>query len=129
MIVGAVVSGQMALSMGGMFPGQHPPGPHAPAGPGGPGQPWLLTAPSGNRGTNNTLADELEASFQDASELKNELQRKEMLIQKHLTKIHHWQQVLEDINVQHKKPTELPQSPLASLEQASTILPAPLKPN
>lgn len=67
--------------------------------------------------------------FQDASELKNELQRKEMLIQKHLTKIHHWQQVLEDINVQHKKPTELPQGPLAFLEQASANIPAPMKPN
>jgi len=67
--------------------------------------------------------------FQDASELKNELQRKEMLIQKHLVKIHHWQQVLEDINVQHKKPTELPQGPLAFLEQASANLPAPMKPN
>ncbi|MCJ8749229.1 hypothetical protein PDJAM_G00173940 [Pangasius djambal] len=66
---------------------------------------------------------------EDISELKNELQRKEMLIQKHLTKIHHWQQVLEDINVQHKKPTELPQGPLAFLEQASANLPAPMKPN
>ncbi|RXN04813.1 mediator of RNA polymerase II transcription subunit 28 [Labeo rohita] len=66
---------------------------------------------------------------EDASELKNELQRKEMLIQKHLTKIHHWQQVLEDINVQHKKPTELPQGPLAFLEQASANIPAPMKPN
>lgn len=52
-----------------------------------------------------------------------------MLIQKHLTKIHHWQQVLEDINVQHKKPTELPQGPLAFLEQASANIPAPMKPN
>lgn len=52
-----------------------------------------------------------------------------MLIQKHLAKIHHWQQVLEDINVQHKKPTELPQGPLAFLEQASANLPAPMKPN
>ncbi|XP_036438852.1 mediator of RNA polymerase II transcription subunit 28 [Colossoma macropomum] len=66
---------------------------------------------------------------EDISELRNELQRKEMLIQKHLTKIHHWQQVLEDINVQHKKPTELPQGPLAFLEQASANLPAPIKPN
>ncbi|XP_030644064.1 mediator of RNA polymerase II transcription subunit 28 [Chanos chanos] len=66
---------------------------------------------------------------EDVSELRNELQRKEMLIQKHLTKIHHWQQVLEDINVQHKKPTELPQGPLAFLEQASANIPAPMKPN
>ncbi|KAG1956712.1 mediator of RNA polymerase II transcription subunit [Pimephales promelas] len=181
-----VVSGKMASSMGGMFTGQQPSGSHPPT---GPGQPGLLTGPPGNRGTNNTLVDDLEASFEacfaslvsqdyvngtdqeeirtgvdqciqkfldvarqtecfflqkrlqlsvqkpeqvekeDASELKNELQRKEMLIQKHLVKIHHWQQVLEDINVQHKKPTELPQGPLAFLEQASANLPAPMKPN
>ncbi|XP_066516074.1 mediator of RNA polymerase II transcription subunit 28 [Hoplias malabaricus] len=66
---------------------------------------------------------------EDISELRNELQRKEMLIQKHLAKIHHWQQVLEDINVQHKKPTEMPQGPLAFLEQASANLPAAIKPN
>ncbi|TRY68118.1 hypothetical protein DNTS_025215 [Danionella cerebrum] len=145
----------------------------------------LLTGAPVNRGSNFTLVDELESSFeacfaslvsqdyvngtdqeeirtgvdqciqkfldvarqtecfflqkrlqlsvqkpeQDASELRNELQKKEMLIQKHLTKIHHWQQVLEDINVQHKKPTELPQGPLAFLEQASANLPAPMKPN
>ncbi|XP_028833108.1 mediator of RNA polymerase II transcription subunit 28 [Denticeps clupeoides] len=66
---------------------------------------------------------------EDISELRNELQRKELLIQKHLAKIHHWQQVLEDINVQHKRPTELPQGPLAFLEQASANIPAPMKPN
>lgn len=66
---------------------------------------------------------------QDISELRNELQRKELLIQKHLGKIHNWQQVLEDINVQHKRPTELPQGPLAFLEQASANIPAPMKPN
>ncbi|XP_022518854.2 mediator of RNA polymerase II transcription subunit 28 [Astyanax mexicanus] len=66
---------------------------------------------------------------EDISELRNELQRKEILIQKHLGKIHHWQQVLEDINVQHKKPTDLPQGPLAFLEQASANLPAAIKPN
>lgn len=69
-------------------------------------------------------------SLQDISELRSELQRKELLIQKHLNKIHHWQQVLEDINVQHKKPAEMPpQGPLAFLEQASASLPAPGKPN
>ncbi len=51
-------------SMGGMFPGQQPPGSHPPTGPGGPGQPGLLTGPPGNRGANNTLVDELEASFE-----------------------------------------------------------------
>ncbi|XP_006629238.1 mediator of RNA polymerase II transcription subunit 28 [Lepisosteus oculatus] len=66
---------------------------------------------------------------EDVSELRNELQRKEALIQKHLSKIRHWQQVLEDINVQHKKPTELPQGPLAYLEQASANIPAPMKQN
>ncbi|XP_029115003.1 mediator of RNA polymerase II transcription subunit 28 [Scleropages formosus] len=66
---------------------------------------------------------------EDVSELRNELQRKELLIQKHLQRIHHWQQVLEDINVQHKKPTELPQGPLAFLEQASANIPAPMKQN
>ncbi|KAJ8272025.1 hypothetical protein COCON_G00108840 [Conger conger] len=180
----------MASSMGGMFPGQQPPGPHPAGAPGAPGQPGLLPVASGSRNqSNNTLVDDLEASFEacfaslvsqdyvngtdqeeirtgvdqciqkfldvarqtecfflqkrlqlsvqkpeqvvkeDVSELRNELQRKELLIQKHLTKIHHWQQVLEDINVQHKKPTELPQGPLAFLEQASANIPAPMKPN
>ncbi|NP_001279479.1 mediator of RNA polymerase II transcription subunit 28 [Callorhinchus milii] len=64
---------------------------------------------------------------EDVSELKNELQRKEALIQKHLSKLRHWQQVLEDINVQPKKPSELPQGPLAYLEQASANIPAPMK--
>ncbi|XP_060134963.1 mediator of RNA polymerase II transcription subunit 28 isoform X2 [Zootoca vivipara] len=64
---------------------------------------------------------------EDVSELRNELQRKEALIQKHLGKLRHWQQVLEDINVQHKKPAEMPQGSLAYLEQASANIPAPLK--
>ncbi|XP_032656714.1 mediator of RNA polymerase II transcription subunit 28 [Chelonoidis abingdonii] len=64
---------------------------------------------------------------EDVSELKNELQRKEALIQKHLGKLRHWQQVLEDMNVQQKKPAEMPQGPLAYLEQASANIPAPMK--
>lgn len=70
-------------------------------------------------------------SLQDVSELRNELQRKEMLVQKHLTKLHHWQQVLEDVSSQHRKPSDFPPpGPLAFLEQASASLPpAPLKPN
>ncbi|XP_051901499.1 mediator of RNA polymerase II transcription subunit 28 [Pristis pectinata] len=64
---------------------------------------------------------------EDVSELKNELQRKEALIQKHLSKLRHWQQVLEDINVQPKKTADLAQGPLAYLEQASANIPAPLK--
>jgi len=51
----------MASSMGGMFTGQQPSGSHPPT---GPGQPGLLTGPPGNRGTNNTLVDDLEASFE-----------------------------------------------------------------
>ncbi|KAG7221895.1 hypothetical protein INR49_016921, partial [Caranx melampygus] len=68
---------------------------------------------------------------EDVSELRNELQRKELLVQKHLSKLHHWQQVLEDVSVQHRKPSDLPPpGPLAFLEQASASLPpAPLKPN
>ncbi|XP_059844911.1 mediator of RNA polymerase II transcription subunit 28 [Hypanus sabinus] len=64
---------------------------------------------------------------EDVSELKNELQRKEALIQKHLSKLRHWQQVLEEINVQPKKSSDLAQGPLAYLEQASANIPAPLK--
>ncbi|XP_029600592.1 mediator of RNA polymerase II transcription subunit 28 isoform X1 [Salmo trutta] len=62
---------------------------------------------------------------EDVSELRNELQRKELLVQKHLSKLHHWQQVLEDVSVQHRKPSDLPPpGPLGFLEQASAILPA-----
>ncbi|KAJ8399332.1 hypothetical protein AAFF_G00413700 [Aldrovandia affinis] len=179
----------MASSLGRMMASQPPSVPHPSGAPGPPGQPGLLPVSAGNSQGNNTLVDDLEASFEacfaslvsqdyvngtdqeeirtgvdqciqkfldvarqtecfflqkrlqlsvqkpeqvvkeDVSELRNELQRKELLIQKHLTKIHHWQQVLEDINVQHKKPTELPQGPLAFLEQASANIPAPMKPN
>ncbi|KAM4710316.1 mediator of RNA polymerase II transcription subunit 28 [Discoglossus pictus] len=65
---------------------------------------------------------------EDVSELRNELQRKEAIIQKHLTKLRSWQQVLEEINVQHKKTGEMAQGPLAYLEQASANIPAPMKP-
>ncbi|XP_053556864.1 mediator of RNA polymerase II transcription subunit 28 [Bombina bombina] len=64
---------------------------------------------------------------EDVSELRNELQRKEALIQKHLTKLRTWQQVLEEINGQHKKTNEMAQGPLAYLEQASANIPAPMK--
>ncbi|XP_068005355.1 mediator of RNA polymerase II transcription subunit 28 [Melanerpes formicivorus] len=177
----------MAGSLSGMFASQ-PPGPPPPPGPpGGPGPAGLIPPPPGPRNPNNTLVDELEASFEacfaslvsqdyvngtdqeeirtgvdqciqkfldvarqtecfflqkrlqlsvqkpeqvikeDVSELRNELQRKEALIQKHLSKLRHWQQVLEDISVQHKKPAEMPQGPLAYLEQASANIPAPMK--
>ncbi|XP_077461574.1 mediator of RNA polymerase II transcription subunit 28 [Stigmatopora argus] len=70
---------------------------------------------------------------EDVSELRNELQRKELLVQKHLSKLHTWQQVLDEVSVQqqHRKASELPPpGPLAFLEQASANLPpAPLKPN
>nr|XP_039320206.1 mediator of RNA polymerase II transcription subunit 28-like [Saimiri boliviensis boliviensis] len=65
---------------------------------------------------------------EDVSELRNELQQKDTLVQKHLTKLRHWQQVLEDINEQHKKPADSPQGSLTYLEQASANIPAPLKP-
>ncbi|XP_004707823.1 mediator of RNA polymerase II transcription subunit 28 [Echinops telfairi] len=65
---------------------------------------------------------------EDVSELRNELQRKDALVQKHLTKLRHWQQVLDDIHMQHRKPADLPQGSLAYLEQASANIPAPLKP-
>uniref|UniRef100_D3YWT4 Mediator of RNA polymerase II transcription subunit 28 n=2 Tax=Mus TaxID=862507 RepID=D3YWT4_MOUSE len=116
----------MAASLGGMFTGQ-PPGPPPPP-PGLPGQASLLqAAPGAPRPSNSTLVDELESSFEDVSELRSELQRKDALVQKHLTKLRHWQQVLEDINVQHKKPADMPQGSLAFLEQASANIPAPLK--
>ncbi|RVE76063.1 hypothetical protein OJAV_G00004940 [Oryzias javanicus] len=180
----------MASSISGMFPGQQPPGSHPVGGPGAPGQPGFPMGAPRAQG-NNTLVDELEASFEacfaslvsqdyvngtdqeeirtgvdqciqkfldvarqtecfflqkrlqlsvqkpeqvvkeDVSELRNELQRKELLVQKHLAKLHHWQQVLEDVSGQHRKPTDLPPpGPLAFLEQASANLPpAPLKPN
>ncbi|EPQ02722.1 Mediator of RNA polymerase II transcription subunit 28 [Myotis brandtii] len=66
---------------------------------------------------------------EDVSELRKELQRKDALVQKHLTKLRHWQQVLEDINGQHKKPADIPQGSLAYLEQASANIPAPMKQN
>ncbi|KAM9103479.1 LOW QUALITY PROTEIN: mediator of RNA polymerase II transcription subunit 28-like [Megaptera novaeangliae] len=64
---------------------------------------------------------------EDVSELRNELQRKDALVQKHLTKLRHWQQVLEDINMQHKKPVDIPQGSLAYLKQASANIPSPMK--
>uniref|UniRef100_A0A8C2LEN3 Mediator of RNA polymerase II transcription subunit 28 n=1 Tax=Cricetulus griseus TaxID=10029 RepID=A0A8C2LEN3_CRIGR len=81
------------------------------------------------------LQKSLQLSFQkpdqvireEVSELRSELQQKDALVQKHLTKLRHWQQVLEDINVQPKKPAEIPQDSLAYLEQASANIPAPLK--
>ncbi|XP_026215924.1 mediator of RNA polymerase II transcription subunit 28 [Anabas testudineus] len=180
----------MASSMSGMFPGQQTSASHPVGGPGGPGQSGFSATTTRAQG-NNTLVDELEASFEacfaslvsqdyvngtdqeeirtgvdqciqkfldvarqtecfflqkrlqlsvqkpeqvvkeDVSELRNELQRKEMLVQKHLTKLHHWQQVLEDVSSQHRKPSDFPPpGPLAFLEQASASLPpAPLKPN
>lgn len=53
----------MASSMSGMFSGQQPPGVHPVGGPGVPGQPGFPgTAARGP--VNNTLVDELEASFE-----------------------------------------------------------------
>ncbi|ELW46983.1 mediator of RNA polymerase II transcription subunit 28 [Tupaia chinensis] len=64
---------------------------------------------------------------EDVSELRNELQRKDTLVQKQLAKLRHWQQVLEDLSAQHRQPAEGPQGSLAYLEQASANIPAPLK--
>uniref|UniRef100_A0A8C2LXJ9 Mediator of RNA polymerase II transcription subunit 28 n=1 Tax=Cricetulus griseus TaxID=10029 RepID=A0A8C2LXJ9_CRIGR len=114
---------------GTMFSGQ-PPGPLPPP-PGLPCQALLLqAAPGALRPSNSTLVDELESSFMACfASLVSELQRKDALVQKHLTNLRHWQQVLEDINVQHKKPAEIPQVSLAYLEQASANIPIPLKPS
>ncbi|XP_068123798.1 mediator of RNA polymerase II transcription subunit 28 [Hyperolius riggenbachi] len=175
----------MASSLSGMFSGQ-PPGPPPPMQPGGAAG-LMSTPPGAKNPSNNTLVDELEASFEacfaslvsqdyvngtdqeeirtgveqciqkfldvarqtecfflqkrlhlsvqkpeqvikeDVTELRGELQRKEALIQKHLTKLRSWQQVLEDINSGPKKTTEMAQGPLAYLEQASANIPAPMK--
>jgi hypothetical protein len=58
---------------------------------------------------------------------QNELQWKDTLVQKHLTKLRHWQQILENINMQHKKPANITQGSLAYLEQTSANIPAPHK--
>ncbi|XP_011367762.1 mediator of RNA polymerase II transcription subunit 28-like [Pteropus vampyrus] len=64
---------------------------------------------------------------EDISELRNELQRKDALVQKHLTKLQHWHQVLEDVSVQHKKLADIPQVSSAYLSQAAANVPAPVK--
>lgn len=54
----------MAGALSGMFANQ-PPGPPPPPGPpGGPGPAGLIPPPTGPRNPNNTLVDELEASFE-----------------------------------------------------------------
>ncbi|XP_039719608.1 LOW QUALITY PROTEIN: mediator of RNA polymerase II transcription subunit 28-like [Pteropus medius] len=64
---------------------------------------------------------------EDISELRNELQWKDALVQKHLTKLQHWHQVLEDVSVQHKKLADIPQVSSAYLSQAAANVPAPMK--
>uniref|UniRef100_A0A8C7HR83 Mediator of RNA polymerase II transcription subunit 28 n=1 Tax=Oncorhynchus kisutch TaxID=8019 RepID=A0A8C7HR83_ONCKI len=54
---------------------------------------------------------------EDVSELRNELQRKELLVQKHLSKLHHWQQVLD------QQKAVLPSS-IASFRPGSRVLPS-----
>ncbi|XP_006872072.1 PREDICTED: ryanodine receptor 2 [Chrysochloris asiatica] len=57
----------------------------------------------------NSLYELLEQVIKKSiSKLRNELQQKHVLVQKHLTKLQHWQQVLDNISVQHKKPADLP---------------------
>lgn len=53
----------MAGALSGMF-GSQPPGPPPPGPPGGPGPAGLIPPPTGPRNPNNTLVDELEASFE-----------------------------------------------------------------
>ncbi|KAL6031132.1 hypothetical protein STEG23_035020 [Scotinomys teguina] len=65
---------------------------------------------------------------ENVSELRSELQLwKDVLVRKHLTRLRHWQRVLDGINVHHKRPAEMPQDSLAYLGQASANIPAPLK--
>lgn len=54
---------KMASSMSGMFSGQQPSGAHPVGGPGGPSQPGFPGTATRAQG-NNTLVDELEASFE-----------------------------------------------------------------
>uniref|UniRef100_A0A8D2HZ94 Mediator of RNA polymerase II transcription subunit 28 n=1 Tax=Urocitellus parryii TaxID=9999 RepID=A0A8D2HZ94_UROPR len=104
-----------------------PPGsPPLPQGPG------LGLASSGSddapRTSNSTLVHELKSTFEACfASLIIQEYWKDALEKKHLTKLRHWQQMLENINVQHKKPAEFPQGSLAYLEQVSTNIPAPLK--
>uniref|UniRef100_A0A8C8ZKQ7 Mediator of RNA polymerase II transcription subunit 28 n=1 Tax=Prolemur simus TaxID=1328070 RepID=A0A8C8ZKQ7_PROSS len=115
----------MTAPLASMFSGQ-PRGPPPPP-PGLPGQDLLLWAAPGTlKPSNSTLMDELESSLEDVLQLRNELQRKDVLVQTHLTKLP-WQQVLEDTSVQHKKPADIPEVSLACLQQASATVPAPLK--
>jgi mediator of RNA polymerase II transcription subunit 28 len=50
-----------------------------------------------------------------------------MLVHMHLMELRHWQQVLENVNTQHKKPADFSQGSLAYLEQASANIPVPFK--
>lgn len=54
---------KMASSISGMFPGQQLTGSHPVGGPGAPGQPGFPMGAARAQG-NNTLVDELEASFE-----------------------------------------------------------------
>uniref|UniRef100_A0A8C6R271 Mediator of RNA polymerase II transcription subunit 28 n=1 Tax=Nannospalax galili TaxID=1026970 RepID=A0A8C6R271_NANGA len=72
------------------------------------------------------LQKRLQLSVQKPEQVTKE-DVKDALVQKHLTKLRHWQQALEDVNLQHKKPTEIPRGSLTYLEQASANIPAPLK--
>uniref|UniRef100_A0A8D2G7V3 Mediator of RNA polymerase II transcription subunit 28 n=1 Tax=Theropithecus gelada TaxID=9565 RepID=A0A8D2G7V3_THEGE len=111
------------MTRGCMCSGQ-PPGPPPPT-LGFLGQAVLpQAAPGTPRPSTSTLVDELESPFEAyVSELRNELQRKGALAQKHLTKLRHWQQELEDSSVQQKKTSQHPSG--YSLPMAN--IPAPLK--
>lgn len=60
---------------------------------------------------------------EDASEIRNKLQLEDTPVQKHLTKLRQWQQMLENINLQQKKAPGNPQGPLPTW---SRPLPMPL---
>uniref|UniRef100_A0A671EJV7 Mediator of RNA polymerase II transcription subunit 28 n=1 Tax=Rhinolophus ferrumequinum TaxID=59479 RepID=A0A671EJV7_RHIFE len=117
----------MAALLGVIFSRHHPvPPTHTHPSPGLPGQASLLqVAPGAPRSSLSTLVDELESSLEDVGELRHVLQRKEALVQKRVSKLPRWQQVLEDISAQHKKPADVPQGSLAYLEQAN--IPASMK--
>ncbi|KAF3816193.1 hypothetical protein GH733_014782 [Mirounga leonina] len=125
----------MVAPLGGMFSEQ------LPGHPGDSRSQTLLlqVMPGPPRTSTSTLVDELESSFEacfaslvsqdygngtDQQEIRT---GKDVLGRKHLTKLRHWQQVLEDINVQHKKPAIIPQGSLVYLQQASANIPAPSK--
>uniref|UniRef100_A0A1B8Y7I6 Mediator of RNA polymerase II transcription subunit 28 n=1 Tax=Xenopus tropicalis TaxID=8364 RepID=A0A1B8Y7I6_XENTR len=127
-----------------MFSAQQP-GPPPPIQPGAPA--GLMSTPPGAKNPSSTLVDDLESSFEAyfASLVSQDYvngveqciqtfldvarQTECFLLQKKLQlSVQKPEQVLEEINGQHKKTSKMPQRPLAYLEQASANIPAPMKP-